>query len=298
MRRIAVGLIALLLLAGCAGKPTRSMRLAEPTTTVPATVTAEPSFPFAESVQGAVTYVEYKPGSQMAVLPSEAEEPVPCVVVVHGYNVEPTFYFDLAKALTRKDLAVFVPEWDDTLPSEADPRTETVTAGLDDLADALRFVRQNAERYGGDPDRVVIVGHSLGAAVSLDLMLAGDRFGSEAFPKSTSAVPDAYVSLDGAVPFREQLWDEGLRRLYAQDPETWEKLNADTYLKGAAAPEETDFRFFVAVFDAGETEALARRLDKAGYDTRVDTIAVDHMGAAEPQEATVKAIARLAHAKD
>ena len=148
--------------------------------------------------------------------------------------------------MPKKDVVVFIPEWDDTLPSDEDSRTATVTDGLDDIADAMRFVRQYAERYGGDPSRIVIAGHSLGATMAMTTMLAGDSFGTEAFPREVSAMPDAYVSLDGVVPFRELLWNEDLRRLYDQDPATWDKINPDTYLGEAGARKGTKFRFFVA----------------------------------------------------
>jgi triacylglycerol lipase len=36
-------------------------------------------------------------------------------------------------------------------------------AGADDLADAIGWVRANIERFGGDPDRIVLFGHSAGA---------------------------------------------------------------------------------------------------------------------------------------
>jgi acetyl esterase/lipase len=38
---------------------------------------------------------------------------------------------------------------------------------VDDAAHALRWVRDNAARYGGDPDRIVLVGHSAGAHIAM-----------------------------------------------------------------------------------------------------------------------------------
>ena len=90
-------------------------------------------------------------------------DPAPCVVILHGHDVETAYYHELAAAVAEKGIAVFVPDSDDTLPSNEDSRTTTITTGLDDVADAMRFVRLHAERYGGDPARVVIVGHSFGA---------------------------------------------------------------------------------------------------------------------------------------
>ncbi|MCE5253878.1 MAG: alpha/beta fold hydrolase [Actinomycetia bacterium] len=254
----------------------------------------EPTFPFDEYV---LTYLEYKPGTVMEIMQTQATGPAPCVMILHGYRVETTFYFPLAQAVAGRDAVVFMPDWNDTLPSDDDPRTTTVTDGLDDIADAIRFIRLYAGRYGADAERIVVVGHSLGAVVGMTTMLAGDQFGTEAFPREVSALPDAYVSLDGVVPFRELLWDADLRRLYDEDPGTWGKINPDTYLRAAGARAGVEFRFFVATLDFAETQSMAERMSELGYKTSVERIDVDHMQAAEPQPETVEAIAELAHAR-
>ena len=127
-------------------------------------------------------------------------------------------------------------------------------------------------------------------------MLAGDQFGTDAFPHDVSALPDAYVSLDGVVPFRELLWNDTLRRLYDQDPATWDKINPDTYLGDAVVRKGAEFRFFVATLDLDETDVDGDADEKARLRASVERIRVDHMQAAEPQPETVKAISRLAHA--
>jgi dienelactone hydrolase len=251
-------------------------------------------FPFEETVQGPITYVEHKSGYLTAIVPSQTETPSPTVVIVHGFNVETTFYQKLAQALAKKGATVLIPDWNDELPSYEDPRADTVTDGLDDVADALRFARTYAGRYGGDPDRLVVVGHSLGAVAALDMMLAGDSFGSNAFPKTTSAVPGAYVSLDGVVPFKPHLWNADLLRHYEENPETWKKLEPDTYLKDTTLAAGTPLTFFVATEKLDETKALAKRLKKAGYKTSVKKLDTGHMEAAEPNKATVKEILKLA----
>ena len=256
---------------------------------------AEPVFPFQETVQGSTTSVEFKPGTVVAVVATDTAGLAPCVVILHGHNVDIEFYRPLALTVVAEGAVVFLPNWNDTLPSEEDSRTQTITDGLDDVSDAMRFVRLHAARYGGDPKRVVIVGHSLGAVAAMTAMLAGDRFGTDAFPRDVSALPDAYVSLDGVVPFRQLLWDEGLRRLYGQDPSTWDKINPDTYLGDAVVRADAEFRFFVATLDFDETDAMAARMRQLGYRAGVEKINVDHMQAAEPQPETVKAISRLAH---
>jgi pimeloyl-ACP methyl ester carboxylesterase len=192
---------------------------------------------------------------------------------------------------------VFVPEWDSTLPTAADRRATTVTRGLDDVADAMRFARVNAPKYGGDSGRVILVGHSLGGAFAMTTTLAGDRFGTEPRPYDASALPDACVTLDGIVPFRETLWDESYRRLYDQDPSTWDKINPGTYMDKSTVRQGVEFRCFVATMDFEDCQAMVRRMRKLGYAASASKIDVGHMEAAQPQTETVAAILELANAR-
>ncbi len=288
-----IAILSLLLLAGCTEEtpPTTDTSLAPRPTTTTSAPSAEPPFPFEEHV---ITFVDYTPGAVLEIMRPQSPQPAPCVVILHGHTVETTFYHALAKNIADSGAVVFIPDWDDTLPSDADPRTASVTDGLDDIADAIRFIRLYGHRYGADPERIVIVGHSLGAVAGMTIMLAGDRFGTEAFPQEVSAVPDAYVSLDGVVPFRELLWNDDLRRLYDADPATWDKVNPDTYLAGTDLRKGVVFRFFVATLDVKQTQSLAERLNGLGYNATVEEIEVDHMEAAEPQPRTIEVVMELA----
>jgi acetyl esterase/lipase len=93
-----------------------------------------------------------------------------------------------ARAYAAKGFAVVVPDYR-KVPNVAYP------AFVEDAADAVRWTRANIARYGGDPDRIAIAGHSAGAyAVA---MLALDRrwLGSDAH------VVKAAVGLSGPYDF-------------------------------------------------------------------------------------------------
>ena len=297
MRRGAfAALAALLIVSGCAGPATKTLDDAgsRPRSTALSTPTVESPLP-GEVTQGDITYLDYKPGKRLTVLRSGSAERVPVVVILHGYNVETDFYVELARAVAKRGAVVFLPEWDD-LPSPEDPREQTATTGLDDVADAMRFTQLNAARYGGDPERVVIVGHSLGAVFALTTMLAGDQFGTSAFPHEVSALPDAYVSLDGVVPFRETLWNEDLRARYDKDPATWDKTTPTPTSAETMSGRVYSSAFLVATLHYALCKSMAKRMGKRGYKTKVSRMKVDHMQAAEPQTETVDAIIGLAHA--
>lgn len=57
---------------------------------------------------------------------------------------------------------------------------DTWPAGRDDLASTIAWVRDNIAQYGGDPKRIVLVGHSSGANHVADYISHVDRLGPEA----------------------------------------------------------------------------------------------------------------------
>lgn len=76
---------------------------------------------------------------------------------------------------------------------------------LQDCAAAVKWVRANAARYGGDPERIVLVGHSAGAynaaMLALDPQwLGADRKALRGFAGLSG--PYDFLPLDGPVPVR------------------------------------------------------------------------------------------------
>src|SRR5690606_3326399 len=51
----------------------------------------------------------------------------------------------------------------------------TMEALVDDVAKAFRWVRENISRHGGDPDRILVGGHSSGAQLAA-LLCTDERF--------------------------------------------------------------------------------------------------------------------------
>ena len=75
----------------------------------------------------------------------------------------------------------------------------TWPAARDDLAQAIGWVRENIARYGGDPQRIVLWGHSAGANHVADYVQHADLQGSEA-PSVIGALllSPAYMAEPGA----------------------------------------------------------------------------------------------------
>lgn len=88
----------------------------------------------------------------------------PCVVFVHGgaftrgaKSVNGVIYDNVLHWFAHRGFVGFNVEYRLALAAR-------YPAGAEDLRDAIAWVESNAHRFGGDPDRIVLVGHSAGGA--------------------------------------------------------------------------------------------------------------------------------------
>lgn len=94
----------------------------------------------------------YAPGAK-------AGAPLPIIVFIYGGSWQSGSkdgYGFAARALASKGFVVAVPDYR-LVPAVRFPRF------LEDCALAVKWMRANAARYGGDPNRIVLIGHSAGA---------------------------------------------------------------------------------------------------------------------------------------
>ena len=73
-------------------------------------------------------------------------------------------------------------------------------AGRDDLAAAIAWVRQNIARYGGNPDRIVLFGHSAGANHVADYVTHKDLQGAEAGAVEGAVLLSPYYAAKAGPP--------------------------------------------------------------------------------------------------
>jgi pimeloyl-ACP methyl ester carboxylesterase len=64
---------------------------------------------------------------------------------------------------------------------------------------AIRYARAHTEEYGGDPSRVVVVGHSQGGLMGLDIAIHPEEE-AEACLADGSAIPDGVIALGSPRP--------------------------------------------------------------------------------------------------
>ena len=154
----------------------------------------------------------------------------PVVVFFHGSGGTKEGYIKESLALTEHGAVVFTPNWPSHL---VDIAVKENGAGFREmyeaLACAIRFARNNAIEYGGNPSNLTLIGHSYGATFGSWVALAGDSLDDlwEEFATERGGPPsqvdciesedsfavDAFIGIGGQYNNVEKLRDS--------DPELW-----------------------------------------------------------------------------
>lgn len=198
--------------------------------------------------------------------PTGREGPLPVIVWIHGgswSSGDKDGYTFVGRALAAQGFIVVVPNYR-LVPEVRYP------GFVEDSAAAVRWTRANVADYGGDPDRIVLSGHSAGAynAAMLaydDRWLGDDRAGIRGFVGL--AGPYDFLPLDTdstRAAFGE--WPD----LPETQPVTWAGAGDPPALLLHGADDTT--------VKPRNSAALAARLTEAGVEARVvDYPAVDHI---------------------
>ncbi len=112
--------------------------------------------------------------------PKERKGPLPVVVFFYGGTWREgnrADYLFAAEALTSRDFIVVVPDYR-LYPEVRFP------AFVEDGANAVRWVLEHATEFGGDPDRLFLMGHSSGAHTATMLTLNEDYLAAEGIAAS------------------------------------------------------------------------------------------------------------------
>lgn len=146
------------------------------------------------------------PGDVLAPL---SGSDLPTVVMLHGGGTRfegRRYMQDLAAEVARRGAVVFLLSYRSAATGNYD------SAGFNDARCAVRFARAETEAYGGDPDRVAVIGHSQGGWLGLSIALEPET-DAEACLADGSGQPDAVIglgapapSLADADPFAPPIW--------------------------------------------------------------------------------------------
>ena len=137
--------------------------------------------------------------------PSGAED-LPTVVLFNGGGKlfpERRYQAPLAAALAERGAVVFLTAYRGitTMNSDRD--------SISDARCAIRYARAHTAEYGGDPDRLLVVGHSQGGFLGVDIATHSEEEAAGCLADG-SAVPDGVVGLGSPRPSLYGLTDSGL----------------------------------------------------------------------------------------
>jgi acetyl esterase/lipase len=188
--------------------------------------------------------------------PRSAKGAAPVVVFFYGGNWQSgakADYVFAGAALASKGYVVVIPDYR-LYPEVRWP------AFLEDSAQAVAWAKANAARYGGDPGRLVLMGHSAGAYNAA--MLTVDRRWLGAVGLDPQRDVRAFVGLAGPYDFLP-LRQEALKVIFGPEegrPDT----QPITHVDGAAPPMWLVTDKGDKVVDPGNTSRFAARVRERG----------------------------------
>jgi len=204
-------------LAACGGSSSTS---ASPSTAGSTPATAE--LDGVRVVLG-VPYMSRRAGSLPPLLDVYAPKQAglwPLVVMLHGGGVDTLWLSSWAIQVALRGAVVFVPEWSRLLDSElasisAAEFRASQEGSFGDVAAAIRFARGSGARYGGDPARLTLFGHSAGAMEAASEAFSGASASKGGLEGAGSTIPESLVIFDGDwMIASDPMWN----RLLAEDP--------------------------------------------------------------------------------
>ena len=210
-----------------------------------------------------------------------ATGPHPLVLILHGGGMNKERIMYLSRVVAQLGAVVFTPTYSSGAPM---PSYQRITQGPEDAACALRFAKAVSAQFDADPGRVLVIGHSAGGFVGADLALAGDEFHGDCLIDKGSALPDAFVGLDGAYDVVNCCIDS--IRLEQASRNEWDRIVPFTYI--GHKPVHAGLAFFLVYGLEPELKdmalAFAAALEAAGYPVTVsESPGTDHLLMTSPE---------------
>ncbi|MGZ4612515.1 MAG: hypothetical protein ACXV1K_04985 [Kineosporiaceae bacterium] len=243
-RRLLAGLAVSILVAGCAGgaSPTLTAAPSTPTSLPPsaAIATPTPTGTPAASPSSAVTEVTditygatgaLTAPEQLDVYAPAKSGTRPVVVMFHGWGpglVSKADYRAQATRVAAQGFVVFVANWGGLVggtPAGV-PTPSQYHAYASEGACAVAFARRHAAEYGGDPNSLILFGHSGGANLAGGIAFTRPSPTPGCPGGATLGPTHALVTWDGDWTLTDPSWDEPL----AADPSSWDTTTPITHI--------------------------------------------------------------------
>lgn len=147
---------------------------------------------------------------------ASGEGPHPTVVLLHGYPGNEK-NLDLAQDMRSAGFNVLFFHYRGAWGSEGD---YSLTHLIEDVSAATDYLRANAETYRTDPDKLILIGHSMGGFAALQAAARDERITCTAgiAPANVGSIADAFeANPDAAKGFAA--YTDGLQMLSGWDGE-------------------------------------------------------------------------------
>lgn len=207
----------------------------------------------------------YEPANALAAAAPTTTTPThhgrPVVVFFYGgswQNGERGDYLFVGAALASRGFVVVLPDYR-TWPETAFP------GFIEDAATAVRWARDHAAEFDGDPSRIFVMGHSAGAQIAVLLATDGHYLGAQQMSKGDLS---GVIGLAGPYDFLP-LTDPTLKEIFP--PALRAASQPINFVSGDEPPMFLAAGKRDVTVDPGNTDRLAARLQAAG-----DAVEVKH----------------------
>jgi len=208
--RLLASLASLAVLVGCASgaspspapaatNPDASPSAADamPSPTTAATAVPTPSVLVTSDVAYESSNPTLVPGELDVYAPNKAG-PWPVVVMLHGGGNHKGDLSEHARRVADLGFVVFVPTWGaGGVGSSGLPSYDQLMAARSQSACAAAFARAHAAEYGGDPDTLILFGHSAGANMGASVAFAHPEPTGGCLGGTTLGTIDALITWEG-----------------------------------------------------------------------------------------------------
>lgn len=179
-----------------------------------------------DEVQKDVSYGPAPENTLDLYIPKAADKPAPVLVFFYGgrwSEGRKEQYRFLADSFTAQGYIVAIPDYR-KYPQVKFP------AFVEDGAAAIAWLHDNAQSYGGDPQRILLMGHSAGAHIAALLATDPHYLGAHNLERSTIK---AFAGLSGPYAFEPKAPD--LKDMFGP-PERYPQMRAHNFVDGRQPP--------------------------------------------------------------
>jgi len=189
--------------------------------------------------------------------PQNIQTPKKILVFIHGGNWirgKKSIYRFFGKGMAGKNVVCIVINY------RLSPTTNM--AGMaEDIATSIKWTKENAVSFGGDPDKIFISGHSAGGQLAALLALDDHYFEKlkMANPIKGVVLIDAYgLDMFSYLSHSNGPRDTTYKRIFTEDPANWKKYSPIYHLN----KNKPEFIQFVG----GKTNTIIKEMNAAFYD--------------------------------